>query len=82
MATIRISINPNGQSATLDVDGMVVGGITMTGRGAFTADTKGKVPAIDGLAAGSVEDVWKDVNAKVRAGGVTLCWPISSTDLA
>ena len=82
MATIRLSINLGGQSATLDVDGMVVGGIAMTSPGVYSIDTKGKVPAIDGLAAGSIEEVWKDVNAKVRTGGVTLCWPISSTDLA
>jgi hypothetical protein len=71
MPRIRAIETIGGHAASIDVDGVVVGGIEMTGPGTYTVDTKGKVPAIDGLTGQSPIDAWAGVVREVQAGKVT-----------
>ena len=71
MATLKVHPNfPDGQTAVLTLDGMVVGGISQTGKDTFSANTRGRIPAIDGVSGPSPEQCWNAVKARVRQGDV------------
>lgn len=79
MPALKAHRNPRG--AVLTVDGDVVGGIELTAKGVYTVDTKGKIPAIDGLSGASTDDACKAVSGCVMGGGVTYYRNISSVDI-
>ena len=70
MARLKALENAGGHSAAITADGVVVGGITLTGKGIYSVDTKGSIPAIDGISGGSPRDAWDNVVQRIQAGGV------------
>jgi hypothetical protein len=70
MAELRMHPNSGEETAALTADGTVVGGIKRTGREQFSAETSGRIPALDGVAGPSVQECWKTIVARVRQGGV------------
>ena len=71
MARLKAYENPGGHSAVLTVDGAVVGWIDLTGKDTYSVNTQGRVPALDGISAGSPRAAWSHVVQRVQAGGVT-----------
>jgi hypothetical protein len=70
--------NPGAHTSAITVDGQVVGWINQTDRGSYTANTNGRLSAIDGVTGHSMLDVQNHITRIVQAGNVTLVIPVST----